>query len=156
MKQSKSDGPADARDRGPDDRRRDQSQHVADPHQPETRAERALDEPCRQHGFTGIAYGEENSAPETSVAEQIGPDGCSHRADNDRPARTGPESDQDAGRDPGGRPEYRNALRLGQQGKTLSRSHEIGDADHRGEDDQASPPRQVDTGGKPLKLSLPS
>ena len=91
---------------------------------------------------------------EISVAEQIGDDGCGHRADNDRPARTRPESDQDAGRDTGGRPEHRNALRLGQQGKTLSRGHEIGDADDRGEDDQARPPRQVDAGGKPLKPSL--
>ena len=113
----------------------------------------ALDEPGRQHGFAGIAHGEENGAPEIAVAEQIGHDGCRHRADDDRPARARPERDQDAGRDTGGGPEHGHAFRLGQQRKAQARGQEIGDADRDGEPDQADPPRQVDAGGQRVTLN---
>jgi hypothetical protein len=106
-----------------------------------------FDEPCRQHGFSGVAYGKENRAPEIAVAKKICRDGCSHRADNDRPSCAGPESDQDASGHTGGRPENGNTFRLGQQGKAKPGCQEIDDGDRDSEPDQATPPRQVEPGG---------
>ena len=112
-----------------------------------------LNQPSGEHGFPGIADSEQHRAPEIPVAGEVGRDRRRHRAGNDRPSRPGSERDQDAGRYAGGRPENRNALRLGQQRKTELRCHEIDDADRDGEPERANPPRRVDAGGK-LLLNL--
>jgi len=105
-------------------------------------------DPCREHRFPCIAQTEQNGAPEIAVAKQIGHDGCRHGADNDRPSRLRPESDQRAGGHPCGRPENGDPLGLGQQRKAKPRRDEIDDADRDREPDRANPPRQADAGGQ--------
>jgi len=110
-------------------------------------------EPCCEHGFPCIAYAEEKSAPEAPIAKEIRRNGCSHSADNDRPARAGSKSDQDSRGHTRSRPENGNTPRFGQQSKAKPRGQEIYDADRDSEPNRADPPRQVDAGGQ-LMLNL--
>ena len=96
-----------------------------------------------------------NSAPEIPVAKEIRRDGCSHSAENDRPSRPRPESDQHAGGHTCGGPENGNTFRFGQQSKAKPCSQEIYEADRDSEPDRPNPLRQVDAGGQ-LMLHLSS
>ena len=147
-------GPADAGNGGPDDRCRKQSQNVAQSIEAEMRTEVALDEARCDQGFRRVAQREDESAQEVPVAQQIGNDGCDHRAGRHRPSRAGPKSDQDAGGNTRRRPEHGHAVGFGQQSKAQPCRQEIGDADRDSEPDRAGPPPHRGSSGGQLALGV--
>ena len=98
-----------------------------------------FDERGHNHGFGGVTQGKNNRAPDIAIAQKIGRDGRGHCADDDREPCARPKTDQHAGRNPRGRPENGNAIRLGQQEKTKARRQEIGDAERNGEACEINP-----------------
>ena len=154
LEEDESEGPADPRDSGPDDRRRQQSEHMAQPAETEARTEIVLDEARREQRFPGIAQGEDDRAQGRPVAQQIGHDGCDHRPGRHRPSRAWSERDQDAGGNARGRPEHGHAIGFGQQRKTEPRRQEIGDTDRERERTGAQPPPLRIDGGEQLMPDL--
>jgi len=147
VKQPEGESPADARNSSSGRGRSNQRQHIAQPAQPEVRAEVMADEPCRKHGLACIAEGEEHGTPDVPIAKQIGHDRRHHRANDDRQTRTRAKGNQRTRGHPCSGPENRNSLRLGQQSKAEPRCDEIDEADRSGEANLGQPTLQVECGG---------
>ncbi len=119
---------ADARDGTRGNRGRSQPEHIAQPVETERRAEIALDQPRNEHRFACVAQAENECAPDVTVAQDIGHDGRDYRPRDDRHPCYWSNADQRAHRDARGRPENRDTVGLGEQGKAEPRGKEVSDA----------------------------